>query len=426
MSRLKKNRSPFSIKRLILSALLVLVSGISIHPGRAQDSDPLAILGSGYPPDQWASVWLYNVDAGKITVLSTQGSAVLPEVFPAIPPDYDTKPPEIAVSPDGTSIAFALGSSTTGKQAVFEITRTEQEAKLYELPASSQLLPRMVFHDTQAIRSVGAEAYDPIFGLTLVMQMTANPDPTLAFAYTSEDDFWTIAVYDPMNEKIVHKISNTQAHNLKPELDWPKAASLILQTYQDDTVVFSLTDEQTGKLVSFSWDTANDTIQANPAFRTAPDDLDLLPGTGEVIAVEGDTLYVYDSHSDETFPFFRAPGETLRIPRFVENGERIAVVANGSIRVMDRDGSEVTTGGPPADSVIDMIGVPTGLVFLSSLDNYTFLANFGLIGDSISFADRRVLWSNEQAVSAQIVLAQSGILAPSSFDTPWAKLEASG
>ena len=152
----------------------------------------------------------------------------------------------------------------------------------------------------------------------------------------------------------------------------------------------------------------------------------MLPSTGEVIWVEGDTLYVYNPASDETFPFFRAPGETLRLPRFVQNGERIAVVANGRIRVMNRDGSEVTTGGPPADSVIDLIGVPTGLVFLSSLDNFTFLANFGLIGDSITPMDRLVLWSSEEAVSAQIVLAQSGIVAPSSFDTPWARLEASG
>lgn len=404
--------------RLIVVIMLMLLAGI--QPGRAQYSEVT---------DQWASVWLYNATAGKFTVLSTQGTLVLPEVFPEIPAGYDIKPSEIAVSPDGVSTAFALGSSKTGKQAIFEVIRAEPDSKLYELPASSQLLPRMVFHDTQAIREVGAEAYDPIFGLTLVMHMTANPDPSLAFAYTSENNFWTIAVYDPMDAtgaKIVHKLGRTQAHDLNPELDWPETATLTLQTYQDDTVIFSLTDDQSGKLTSFDWDTANNTIQANPVYRTTPDDLDLLPSTDEVIWVEGDTLYVYDPGADETFPFFRAPGEILRLPRFVQNGERIAVVANGSIRVMNRDGSEVTTGGPPAESVIDMVGVPTGLVFLSALDDLTFLANFGLTGDSITPADRAVLWSSKETVSAQIVLAQSGLLAPSRFDISWARLETSG
>src|SRR5262245_52139534 len=101
------------VKRLLLFAVMILTSSLGI--GYAQDSNPV---------DRWASVWLYDSDAVKINVLSTQGTPVLREFFPEIAPEYDVKPQEIALSPDGVSLAFALNSSTTGKEALFELSRS--------------------------------------------------------------------------------------------------------------------------------------------------------------------------------------------------------------------------------------------------------------------------------------------------------------
>lgn len=353
------------------------------------------LAGSAYAQgsEGW-SAWLYNVTTGTMTRVSPAGE--LEAFLLPLPANYDTRPNgdngSVAVSPDGTRMAYAVRSSVTNDLALV----------IYD-------------HALGVITATYAPGKLSFVGLDFNTRFQFSPDGTaLAFSYTfDEDKTWEIVVIDlaAMSLRAAMRGGDATTSGVTKPTGYP-----VIQYFRPDgQIAFFLSEDPfwpTAQPPTFLWNPANNTLAATTGYN-APW-LDIFPPTGEVVFSQPDerlpiladvypyghfnSLHVYIPATDQRFPFYAVGDRSVSSPHFVENGTQVIAKTSdpegtvGALLLIGRDGT--LRGTLPITPVLtkDIAGTPEGFIYISSEDTPAYSLKAVNLRDA-TLGDVQTIWS---------------------------------
>lgn len=298
--------------------------------------------------DEW-SVWLYTQASGRLRQID-DGGTLDSELTLPLPPDADASgyPDTVAVSHGGTLIAYALRTN-------------------------SDNAPILLVWDTELAAFIGSYAMPPNAFTSLAF--VANPlifsenDTQIAFSfYVESTGVWQLIVLDLITSD-VFTLSSSDPASVSNGLNATYLMPVV-RMYRGAQVHFTMlpvpSDAFSGP--SYVWDTISGTITPSVAYSTFSADSLLM--TGETIAADQDdrfgfstvldafpmvqfnTLQVYDPDIGGVFPIYSDTEASFFMPRFIQNGERVAAYGQRS-------------DGNPTTVVLERNGVPLGSLGMS-------------------------------------------------------------
>lgn len=348
---------------------------------------------AGGPP--W-SAWLYAPDSGQVVMVGTD-SAVLYDFVLPLPQGFDGLPGQVAASRGGTLLAYVARNSDTGEHQLRVYDVVGQNARV------THNLPQAV-GDTFVIRA---------------SELNFNSsDSALAYGYALTDGSWEVIVVDTFLGDLLYQL-RSDSPAISGQAGNEPNVTPVVQRFDDDSVVFSLSAG-----ASYRWSLQDGTI--SPA-ATAALDMDVFLPTGEVVMalddpnLPGPALQVIDPATGTRFPFYSEP-EPIAAPRwfqqptFVQNGERVAVLAGGWLRLLERDGT--TAGEAALAGEVTLRGLTDGLVFALWDGAATSLIAANTRESGLN--QSQVVWSGDQRFL--LVWVQDRRLVPYGPYLPWANL----
>ncbi|MBZ0277063.1 MAG: hypothetical protein K8I60_13015, partial [Anaerolineae bacterium] len=287
--------SMMACKRIVFVVVVVLLLASTVS--------------AGGPP--WTA-WLYAPDNGHVVMVGSDSTVIYDFVLP-LPQGFDGLPLNVAVSRGGTLLAYLARNSDTQEHQLRVYDVVGQNARVtYNLP--------------------------PLMGDSFAFEaseLNFNPsDSALAYGYTLNDGSWEIVVLDTFLGDVLYQLRS----------DNPALAGLsgnesgvtpVIQQFDDNSVVFLLPAAPSPS--AYRWSLQDGTVTHAGQYAVLHD-LDVFMPTGEIVTaldhpdLPGPSLQVYDPTSQTRFPYYNVPEvleapHFLRTPRFIQNGERVAVVA---------------------------------------------------------------------------------------------------
>lgn len=374
---------------------------------------------------EW-TVWVYDPEAGTVTLFGSDGDIVL-DFELTMPDGYDHLSDRITVSPDGSVLAFMAENSVTDEQ---QLVVTEWLGAgirgTFELGHAGAMPVTIAFREIEDTPILANTSYNLTWGFNKNALDDLDRDVTLAFGYHSTDADWQIVTFDATENTILHQLDA----NDPIVVDAGISGDMIIgvQRFYDETVMFTAMSSQgDAPYASYAWHTVDHTIDPIAAYPLLPPAVQTLPTTGETLMAWSDTIYAYDPQHETLFPFYRDPGATLVMPTFIQHGQRVLVLVerNGSAgfpRILNRDGTIATEGFGPG-TLTDAIGVPDGVVFVASMGESTFVGVLNTETDPIEPGGAVFLFTDEPR-TLQLAFVHTGIAMPDTFD-PLAELPSS-
>jgi SH3 domain-containing protein len=319
-------------------------------------------------------IWVYDANLGQTVLVDNRGTVQSDTILP-VPAPYITWEfsRTIAVSPDGTRLAYSVvGTNTENERlSTFIVYETSSERLLfsYNVP----LLPITNSFDFSRI----------------AFSSTGN---ALSFAYATgdsiEDASWRILIFNSIDGRIITELTSDSSVMAAQNILLAPYLLPVIQYFGEATVSFNLIPYQTlgfdQDLFSFEWNIVTGRVsRSNRAPRITGDTWSI---TGETIVPAVDNRINYDT---EYTPYTNAvhvyrPDIMARIPlyatttydifrvNFVQNGERVLVTAQDLIAfemsrlLVERSG--VSRVLPNIVAVNDiLIGTPDGFAYV--IDN---------------------------------------------------------
>ncbi|MCB9450446.1 MAG: hypothetical protein H6672_03355 [Anaerolineaceae bacterium] len=352
---------------------------------------------AGGPP--W-SAWLYAPDTGQVVMAGADGSVLYDFALP-LPQGFDGLPGQIAVARGGTLLAYVARNSDTGEHQLRVYDVVGQNARVaYNLPA--------ITGDTFTIWA---------------SELNFNSsDSALAYGYALTDGGWEVIVVDTFLGDLLYQLRSDNPVLADQPGNVPDATPFV-QRFDDDSVLFTLSGGAT-----YRWSLPDGTV-TYVGTSAYPGDMDTFAPTGETVmalddpALPGPSLQVYDPATGTRFPFYNEPevleaAHFLQSPRFVQNGERVAVLAGNRLRLLERDGSVV--GDLTLSGMAALRGLTDGLVF-TLWDGTTTSLIVANTRDS-GLNQPQVLWSSAAGELFQLAWVQDRRLVPYGPYLPWAHL----
>ena len=336
------------------------------------------------------SIWLYDVDAGRVVQVDNAG-VLLNDVILPVPAPYIeyTLAPNVSISPDGTRIAYAVSGTTADDEDIssFLVFDTVLDKVLFTYDTPDYALASSLIFSKVAWNTSGN---------------------ILAFGYatgkTVETQGWRIVVLNAVDGRILSDLNDTSPYfAAQSELLAPFLLP-VLQFYGEATPGFSLIPYQSAsfadELFSYEWDiVTGQVVQTNRSPRITGE---TLPQTGETITPIVDersnydanftpytnAIHIYRPETEGRAPFFATRTYDILRVQFAENGNQILVYAEDLVS-LERTHLLVSRigilRGLPTISAINnaMMGTSDGFAYV--VDNQTpFLINVVTADDSFT------------------------------------------
>jgi hypothetical protein len=400
--------------RLLVILIVILLFSLTPFVG-AQDEQPGA----------WTA-WLYDPQVGVVTLVS-DGGVVVREFALPLAQAFDTYSYYVLVSPSGSHVAYVgLDSSAdipNRQLFVYDVRRGELAAAYPLEPnaeaTSIELIPGMrAFDEANSQLAVGYVLFDRV-------DFDADPG-------------WGIVVIDYSVGQVTASVSSEDTGGLT---DWDLSVPSPYH-FENGVVEFVsifYATEGLPEYPAYGWDTASGAIEARPN-RVSPFS-DRLTATGEVVmALQDDrlpfaelpddpmpfpvvnTVQVIDPESGTRFPFYHDRERTILRANFIQNGERVLVVAYDGVNdsptgtVVERDGQQVADFELPA-FIYQTPATPDGFAYLLP-DDEPALVHVQTRGDVF---DERLVWQGISGSAPHLIFVQSEVPPAESF-APWAEL----
>ncbi len=385
----------------------------------------VSVLPAAAKVSPW-SVWLFTSEIGRLREVDSTGSVLRDFTLP-LPGDADpSQPPRsVAISHNGNLMAYVVrGADGT---------------------------PSLVVWDASLLTFVGNYAMPANANVSL--EYNASPlnfsenDTQIAFGYGTEPVGWQLIIFDlPSGDTYI--VSSDSPAAITPGLDNLPFNVPIVRMYRGAQVYFTMlpvpSDAPGGP--GYIWDTIRNVIVPTAAYYNMGGDTLLM--SGETISgvsdsrfaysanveaypmIQFNALHVYDPAVDGVFPFYADPEFSAWTPRFVQNGERVAVIgerSNGQAetRLLERNGVLVGSTGVRMTS---MQGVFDGFVFTTDDP-----ALVGTDASALFYAETRsglpaaagtFIWESPAGENVRIVWNSDNFTPGPSVPTAWAMLAA--
>lgn len=336
---------------------IVLLCVVSLIPLQAQD-------------EAW-SVWVYDANLGQAVQLDNIGTVLNDVILPVPAPylEYQLSR-KIAISPDGTRIAYSVTGRNTDNQPLSAIlaydTVTDSILFTYEPP--EQVLADSFSFSTTGWNRTG----------NIVAHAYATGD-------TLETQSWRIVVLNAIDGRILSELDDSsvffssQTETLAPFL------MPVMQFYGEASIGFSLVPYQTlnftAELDSYEWDIVTGrVVQTNRTPRITGDTLQttgetIVPIVDDRVNYDADlvpytnAVHIYRPSIGARLPFFATETYDIFNAQFVQNGEQVLVLAQDfltfdMVRLMvNRIG--ISRIVPNINATEDTtIGTPTGFAYV--------------------------------------------------------------
>ncbi|MCB9452133.1 MAG: SH3 domain-containing protein [Anaerolineaceae bacterium] len=375
-------------------------------------------------------VWLYEDEIGRMTLINDSGTALRQFILPAAPDSQYS--PKAAISSDGRLAAYVgavypAGGSASVTLYVYDITLN---AVIYNYP-----LP------ADANNSLG-------FGAS-VFNFSADSS-SFAVGYAASGVNWEVLYFN---------LATNTVFSLRADSPSSVAAGIeagfgflvpTVQANRDGQVTFTMIPSGTEgapSYNSYTWIPATGAVTADDAYVML--DADTLALTGEVVmtlsdprfpnAVDPDngfpifnTLHIYDSSVGGRFPFYASPTDNLFRARFIQGGERVAVLGYNifsgvtSWLILERSGivAGVLTPGVSSVNITSAAGLLNGFVYtVGGYDSST--------GTTVYYVETRLadtsyhaesVWNSSLGAHARIVWVSDNQTIGNTPFAPWGQL----
>ncbi|MEO1287046.1 MAG: SH3 domain-containing protein [Chloroflexota bacterium] len=345
--------------------------------------------------DDW-TIWAFEADSGRAFHVTQVGVSLYDVILP-IPDTFVTASyaPNIAVSPDGTRVAYGVTGVT----------------------ADDEQVSAFIIYDTaldRILSTYNTPNYAIVSSLTFSTVAWNDSGSVVAFAYASGTDeasqAWRIIVLNATDARIVTELDNTASYFAEQEELLAPFLLPILQFYNDAILGFNLIPYQTAdfsaELLSYEWDVVTGRIiQTNRAPRITGD---TLAQTGETISPIVDervnfdadftpytnALHIYRPEIGARAPFFATRTYDLLSAQFIQNGEQVVAYAEDLLTferthlLINRNG--VLQGLPTLNAVNNrLIGTPDGFAYMADNPTPALLH----VDTRDSALPQRLLWS---------------------------------
>lgn len=322
------------------------------------------------------SVWLFDAGAGQAVQVESTG-IVLNDLILPIPAAYDTYTlaSNIAISPDGTRIAYSVAGLTSDDVAISSFLMFDTT------------LDRLAFtYDTPNYATVTSLTFSDV-----AWNSTGN---IVAFGYaegnTEETQSWQVLVLNAVDGRILSELDDASPYFARQTDLLAPFLLPVLQFYGEATLGFNLIPYQTASFsadfLSYEWDiVTGQIIQTNRAPRITGD---TLQATGESISPIIDertnydaeyepytnALHVYRPEVGARAPFFATQTYDLLSAQFVQNGDQVVTYVEDLLSLerthllVSRIG--ILRGLPILNAINNrLVGTPDGFAYV--IDNQT-------------------------------------------------------
>ncbi len=373
------------------------------------------------------TVWLYTQATGRLRLIDQSGTLVRDFRLPLPAADPARLPNTVAIAHNGRAAAYVVRTLDDTPTVVVLDLVTQMVITSVTLPPGANV--SLEFYGTPHVFS--------------------ENDTQLAFGYGSStgSGSWRVVVLDLATGGSFTFGSDSPSAITLGLGDNPFLVPIV-RSYRGAEVAFTMLPIPSDALggPTFIWDTVRSVVQPSVAYSTLSDDTLLM--TGETITIVSDTRFGFSSSLETfpmmqfnavwvyepsvgAFPFVADTDFSFGMPRFIQNGERVAVTgqrADGlyETRVYERSGGIVGAAGIAINS---LQGVFDGFVFTTSDPTLVSPAS----GSALYFSNTRtglgalvgvLIWESEPDEAAQIVWTSDNFTVGPSDPPAWAVLAA--
>lgn len=345
--------------------------------------------------------WLYNPDNGRMLRVGSDSTILADLTLPGL--QGNNYPYSVAVSHEGHKIAYVLTNSFNFISTLY----------LYDTDTNS-LIGSYVIPSQQ-----GQMVYDSI-QMNTTSQAFSPDDSSFAFGYTI-DGAWSLLVIDLVNVPGQILLSLNSSDPLMANVEKFGFDVPTIMRFDGNLIDFIIVPAATEGMLNYSqytYNIASNSLTRNYYYTVAGGDFyDLddrylfsladyrLPNNKDSYQGMGQQINALHSHplgTDYSVPIFNAPDRTLGLPRYIQNAERIIVLAStltdfqSEWWVIDRQaGQQIATlviGGLYPNGIE---GVGDGFVMSARTEDLT-----NIYPDFASLPNRRALLFANTRVSA--------------------------
>lgn len=301
------------MKRLIWLIAVVLLLGTLLAPVSAQN--PV-----------WEA-WMYNSDNGRMVRVGSDGIVLADITLPGL--QGHQYPYAVSISADGNLVAYALNNSFNGSITIYVFNvLTNQLIVTYTIPSAQG---DMVFASMNYVTT---------------SQIFAPDQTTILIGYSIELD-WTLLAIDLVATpgQVLWQIQSTDPIASTVEKMGFDAPTVIRYDGQVvDFVIIPGATEGLPHYPHYTYTLGTNTLVRNYYFTVPggdfynvdgryvfntsdfrlPNNRNNYQGFGEQI----NALHMWIPGTTETYPIFNAPNHSIHSPEFIQNAEKIIVLAN--------------------------------------------------------------------------------------------------
>lgn len=304
------------------------------------------------------TAWLYTPDTGEMTLVDLSGerdSFVLP-----VAPPYDVRPfTNVAISPDGNTIAYVLTRAGSFDQQLMVYSYTSRSV-IAQYPVTNV-------------------AYN---GIDFGGRFMFSPDSSLfAFGSSLDPSGWELIVIDLASFSISAQIRSSDA--MFSGVDSTYGITPMPSYFaSNSSLAFALIrggTEATEPVGVWLWDLVSGDVAENVGYGMVGD---VFRPTGEAVLTlhdarfggmpdvfmfgQDNTIQIYDPAVGARWPIFARDDWSMYMSSFVFNGRQIAFVAYDGVNertyILNRDGTVAGTL-PVGVEPYDIAGVPDGFIY---------------------------------------------------------------
>jgi uncharacterized protein YraI len=306
------------MRRLIgLFGLIGMVFGFGIMPAVAQTPE-------------WEA-WMYNSDNGRMVLVGSDNVIYDDFMLPGLQGNnYSWR---VMVSPDGNTILYSLSNTFNASHTIYAYsTLTDSIIMSYLIPAQQ-----------------GQFVYDSI-ELNPTTQAFSPDGRSVAIGYMVESR-WSLIVIDLFNQPgtVLLQVNSTDPNmrSIQPiALDVPTV--IRYDGTNIDFVVIQAAADGAPSYPHYTYNRSTNTVAQNYYFTVPGGDFNARDGR-YVFSIEDyrltnsnhtyqgygqqiNALHMWLPNKTETYPVFNAPNHSIARPTFIQNGEKILVLAYDWVR----------------------------------------------------------------------------------------------
>jgi hypothetical protein len=398
--------------------LTMIVFSLCLMPVRAQNA-------------AW-TVWLYERITGRVTQVSSSGAVLSQFTLPA--QANSTYSQKAAISADGHYIAYTTAFVPANST---NLSDGSVSLNIYDLTTNALLKAYLLPGDSYS--SLDFDAGPLNYG---------GGNQSFAVGYAQSGVGWKILVFNLAGSNVIELTPNTpaaQAAGVEPGFGMLVP---VVRRNRDQQVFFTMVPAATEgapQYRSYNWNVAQNTVTPNDVYVSL--DTDTFPFNNDVImslsdsrfpySVDGElgfalnnTLHYYDTPTLTHYPFLA--GINLYLPRFIQNGERIAVSTySGSSnryawQIVERSGTISGTLDAliASGSISGAAGLTNGFAYtIGGSENVSSTLYYVETRSAIAPYKAVPVWSGLPGTDAALIWVSDNSPTNAGPFTPWGQLQ---